>query len=217
MKIVIVGGGISGLATYLFLQKRLSTSNFRSSTSSIEITIYETYNAAKRGERSRTTARERGEGEAVVGADFVSDTIGGALGIAPNGMRVLRDLDVELFTEVTNQGYPLSHFHVQNSLGWGLASLPAIDQSTPPIHTILISRQGIWSALRERVPDHVIVRKTVSGITCGDNQHPRISFADGSPEVEADLVIGADGVRSVAQKAILGDSDKGNAYSAVYE
>lgn len=210
---MIVGGGISGLAVYLFLQKLLS-SKVQSSRSSIEVIIYETYNAAKRGDPSGTAAGEHGER---AGAGFVTETIGGALGIAPNGMRVLRDLDEGIFMEINNLGYPISHFHIQNARSWSLASFPGTDKSNPPVHTILISRQGIWGSLRERVPDHVIIRKTVSRVTYGDNQHPRVFFADGSPEVEADLVIGADGVRSVVQKAILSLSGNNNDYSAVYE
>ena len=212
MKILIVGGGISGLAVYLFLQKLLPKA--QSSRSSVEVIIYETYDAAKRDDRSGTAAEEHGER---AGAGFVTGTIGGALGIAPNGMRVLRDLDESLFVEITNKGNPISHFQVQNALGWSLASFPGTDKSTPPIHTIFISRQKFWGSLRERVPDNVIVRKTVSRVTYGDNQHPRISFTDGSPEVEADLVIGADGVRSVVQKAILKDSGQSHDYSAIYE
>lgn len=211
MKIVIVGGGISGLAVYLFIEHLLAQCD--SNKLSTEVVIYETYNAAKRGDRSGVAA-EQGE---AVNAGLVSEIIGGALGIAPNGMRVLRDLDEALYTEVINHGYPVSHFHIQNAHGWNLATFNATDKSARPIHTILISRQRIWDSLRGRVPDHVIIRKTVSNISCGDSQRPRISFVDGSQDVEADLVIGADGVRSVAQKAVLGNGSEKNGYSAVYE
>lgn len=77
------------------------------------------------------------------GAAFVSEAVGGALGIAPNGMNVLRELDESLFLAVAGQGYPVSHLHVRNAWGWNLASLPASDRGNPPLRTILVSRQGL--------------------------------------------------------------------------
>lgn len=211
MKIVIIGAGIGGLGVYLFLQKHLCKFQLsKLSLEVIEVVIYETYNAVKREAHAKNTA----EDEALEG--FVTDAVGGALGVGPNGMRVLRDLDEGLFQEVADQGYPVSHFHIQNAYGWSLANFPATDKANPPLQTILISRQALWHSLRERIPDHAIIRKTVSGVTCG-NHRPRISFTNGSPEAEADLIIGADGVRSVAKKAILGGSSEKVDYAAIYE
>lgn len=210
MKIVIVGGGISGLALYISLHKRLGKPDPR--IFPLKVVIYETYDASRRHRRAENAGEEQDEG-----TRLVSETVGGALGISPNGMRVLRDLHEDLYRAVASQGYPVSHFHVQNAYGWALGSLPAGDKGTPPLKTTLISRQGLWNCLRDYVPDHVIVRKTVSAVTCGENQHPRVAFADGSPDEEADLVLGADGVRSVAKSAVLGGRRDDGQYSAVYE
>lgn len=210
MKIVIVGGGISGLALYISLQKRLGKPH--SSDDSLEVFIYETYDASRRQYRVGSIGEEQDES-----ARLVSEAVGGALGVSPNGMRVLGDLHDDLYRAVASHGYPVSHFRIRNAYGWALGSFSAADKSTPPRQTTLISRQALWNCLRDYVPDHVIVRKTVSAVTCGKNQRPRVAFADGSPDVEADLVLGADGVRSVAKSAVLGDRGGDGQYSAVYE
>ena len=210
MKIVIVGGGISGLALYISLQKRLG--RLHPAGLAFEVVIYETYDASRR-QRRGGNAGEDLEG----GARLVSDTVGGALGVSPNGMRVLKNLSEDLYKAVASHGYPVSRFHIQNAYGWTLGSFPGGDGSSPPLETTLISRQSLRNALRDQVPDRIIVRKTVSTVTCGEDQRPRLSFADGSPDEEADLVLGADGVRSVAKKAVLGDRGDDGQYAAVYE
>ena len=210
MKIVIVGGGISGLALYIALQKYLGRPH--ASENPLEVFIYETYDASRRQSRA---------GRAGEGQDgplcFVSEAVGGALGVSPNGMRVLGDLCENLYQAVASYGYPVSCFRIRNAYGWALGNFAAADKSTPPRETFLISRQVLWDCLRDRVPDHVFIRKTVSAVTCGKNQRPRVSFADDSPDEEADLVIGADGVRSVAKSAVLRDQGEDGRYSAVYE
>lgn len=203
MKVVIVGGGIGGLSFYLFLQKLFPGS----SDSPLEILVYETYHTSHRVKNTGNSAH--GDTTALP-----PDTVGGALGIAPNGLRALRDLSPDLFTAIVDHGYAVSHFWVQSARGWNLARLPATDHGNPQLPTILISRQVLWKQLRDRVPDGAIVRRTVTGVTCAHNQRPRIRFADDSPHIEADLVVGADGVRSVVKNAVLGTSDR---YNAVYQ
>ena len=212
MKIVIVGGGISGLSVYLFLQKLIPASL----SSGLELVVYESYEARKREKGPEQELSVVGE---VKGFD--SGTVGGALGVAPNGLRVLRHLDESLYAAIVDQGYPVSEFWIQNALGWNISRLSATDTVTvnpnSQLPTVLISRQAFWNELRDRIPDCAVQRRTVSRVICANDQRPRISFADGSPDVEADLVIGADGVRSVAKSAVLSADGPTNKYNAVYE
>lgn len=210
MKIVIVGGGISGLALYIALQKHLGKPH--AGEGLLEVFIYETYDASRH--QNRMESAGEGQDEHL---RLVSEAVGGALGVSPNGMRVLGNLCEKLYQDVASHGYPVSRFRICNAHGWALGNFSAADKSTPSRETFMISRQALWNCLRDRVPDHVIIRKTVSAITCGTNQRPRVSFADDSPDEEADLVLGADGVRSVAKSVVLGDRGKDGQYSAVYE
>lgn len=130
---------------------------------------------------------------------------------------MLKQLDEDLFSDVVNHGYPVKQFNFRNCYGKSLANFPITDFADPPLHTILISRQALWDALRNRIPDSAILCKRVSGVTLGTtSQRPRIQFADGSSDGVADLIIGADGVRSVVKRAVTDDGNS-DAYPAIYE
>ena len=82
---------------------------------------------------------------------------------------------------------------------------------------MLISRQRLWDCLREHVPDSAVAdRKVVSGVVHDKDHRPVVQFTDGSPDLDADLIIGADGVRSVVKKSVTGDG-KVDEYPAIYE
>lgn len=82
---------------------------------------------------------------------------------------------------------------------------------------MLISRQRLWDCLREHVPDKAIAdRRTVSRVIYSQNQRPVIQFADGSPDLGADLVIGADGVKSVVKRLVTDDGNS-DEYPAAFE
>lgn len=206
MKIIIVGGGIGGLSSYLFLKKLLSSA--LPNDTLLQICIYESHEAPKRQHRLQSH---------VSAPNSFAQGVGGALGIAPNGLRVIKDLDEDLFYDVVKQAYSVSQFKFQSRQGWSLADFPMTDAREPPLHTILTSRQGIWDCLRDRVPDDDVVCKRVIQVIPGTgSERPRACFADGSPDLEADLIVGADGVRSVVKRAITGDGKKDD-LPAIYE
>ena len=197
MKIIIVGAGISGLTTYLFLKKHLPLALLQNVP--IEITIYEKHQAA--AEKGHTSG---------------STTVGGALGLVPNGLHVLQDLNEELFKKIVAKGYSCSHFCMRNSYGCTLARFPTVDHGPPPMYTVMIGRQDFWQCLREAVPDEAIVHANLLEVTSEQAQRARLKFADGTPDVEADLIIGADGVRSIVKRSVTGDG-KTDHYQPTYE
>jgi 2-polyprenyl-6-methoxyphenol hydroxylase-like FAD-dependent oxidoreductase len=190
LKIAIVGAGISGLSTYLFLKKHLPVSLPN------EILIYETYPCPSRKQRELSS-------EDAVTRDAAS-FIGGGLGVAPNGMQILRELDPEVHDAIVAQGYPVIRFQIKSSHNWTLGSMPTVDVNNQPPEVMIMSmRQGVWDCLREKVPEEVIqAGKAVSKVEQGPNIKPILCFADGTSSDEFDLVIGADGVRSVVRNAV---------------
>ena len=67
-----------------------------------------------------------------------------------------------------------------------------------------------------RVPDGAIVTKRISKVVANAGGRNTISFADGSPAIEADLVIGADGLKSVAKHALFPEAEE-DPYPPHYE
>ena len=193
MKIAIVGAGISGLSLYLFLRKYIPA------LQEDDITIYETHPAPRRKhEQANTFGQSLADGASFIGA---------GLGIAPNGMRILRKLNPQIHDAAVAQGYPVPRFQFKNAYNQVLGSMPSVDVTQgEPEHMVMTSRQGFWNCLRDVVPDEALhcgnrVAK-VHGLESGKYV---VEFKDGSKTIEYDLVIGADGVKSVVKKAVLGD------------
>ena len=206
MKIVIIGAGISGCAMYLELQKHLL--NFGSE--SHEIVIYEAYNTDV-----NTTADNRKE-------DVTHSStllVGGGLGIASNGLRVLQRLDDSLLRDVVSGGYAVSSSNLKSKNGSLLMTLKSSASGSPDspgMNMVMSSRDTFWRCLRARVPDAHIINKRIEKIVAHPDGRNNIFFVDGSPSEEADLVIGADGVRSTAKRALFPDT-KEDPYPPQYE
>src|SRR5207248_7188203 len=87
---------------------------------------------------------------------------------------------------------------------WTLATLPIKSRDEPPLTCVMIARQALWNCLRVNVPDSAIITKKVSAVVRkAGEQKNIIKFADGSADEECDLIIGADGLRSVVRRAIF--------------
>jgi 2-polyprenyl-6-methoxyphenol hydroxylase-like FAD-dependent oxidoreductase len=204
MKIIIVGAGISGLTTYLFFTKLLPSDPAHPH----QITVYESHHP-----RASNTALQ--DADISIASLTASTTIvGGGLGIQPNGMRVLRELNQELHDKVVAQGFPVERYTFKNAWGWTLSYMRGHDGRNPPERSVMSSREGIWKVLRDAVPDEAIVYRHVSGVSTDASGKPMVSFTDGSPDVQADILIGADGVWSKVKEAVLEDKQK---YRPIYE
>ncbi|KAJ5242508.1 uncharacterized protein N7469_000835 [Penicillium citrinum] len=213
MKIVIVGAGISGCAAYLSLQKHLP----QSAGDTHSYKIYEAYDTLR-----DTTFRERADAasgeESTRSATLV---VGGGLGIGPNGLNVLKRLDESLFRDAVRSGYPYSNFKIKSAYGWTLMDVAATaDVNGQTMNSVAMSRHSIWKALRDRVPDDVIVNKKVARVIPRGSSSGKhlIEFTDGSESVEADLVLGADGLKSTVKCALF-DAEAGgqDPYPPQYE
>ncbi|CAM1508676.1 Fc.00g055240.m01.CDS01 [Cosmosporella sp. VM-42] len=206
MKIVIIGAGIAGCAVYLELRKHLPELS--------SVTIYEEYSTVE-----DVTADQREQGP------IHSSTllVGGGLGIAPNGLGVLQRLDEGLLREVTCGGYVSSHSNLKNKNGNLLMRIepngPRSGSDADPapyMHTVACSRHSLWRCLRTRIPNDHIMNKRVLNIVANAQGKNVVHFVDGSDPVEADLVIGADGVRSTTKRALFPESTQ-DPYPPHYE
>lgn len=177
MKIVIVGAGISGCATYHFLNKHLPQPECH------QYTIYESH---------ATSA----DAPVRLGS-------GGWLGIGPNGLKVLKCLDEQIWLDVLRGGYSYAEFQLKKSDGQTLWQSAATGEKR--MSSVVLSRDLFWRRLMERIPSHVIVNKRVSRVLPNPKGRHIVEFADGGDSIEADLVIGADGLKSVVKRSIFAD------------
>lgn len=214
MKIVIIGAGIAGCTAYLELQKHLPKPS--DSETNHEITIYEAYNTDL-----DVTPAQRQKTEETHSSTLI---VGGGLGVAPNGLNILRRLDEDLLKDVVRAGYVVSTSNLKSKDGCILMSVKPtgpkpqskITDDPERMHMVACSRHALWKALRARIPNEHILNRRVKEVVSHGYEKNIVRFADGSPEVEADLVIGADGVKSTAKRALFPDAQR-DPYPPQYE
>ncbi|PWY68009.1 FAD/NAD(P)-binding domain-containing protein, partial [Aspergillus sclerotioniger CBS 115572] len=207
MKIVIVGGGISGCVAYLALRKHLPRPP--PPAEDHEFTIYEAYDANTNHDRSEQDTHSS------------TPIIGGGLGIAPNGLHVLERLDSDLLHEIVQGGYMVDHSNVKTKHGHLLmrlsSSTACLSPNNPlPMHLLGTSRHNLWQALHRRIPEDIIINKRVVKVTPNTTGPKTLTFADDSPPVSADVVIGADGLKSITKRALFPEATE-DPYSPHYE
>ncbi|KAK0464734.1 uncharacterized protein EV420DRAFT_1618490 [Desarmillaria tabescens] len=176
MKVIIVGGGIGGLATYHALHTYLP--------SNTTIKVYESYPSP----------------------NTVTSGIGGGIGIVPNGLRALNAISPASVLYLRAHGNVCPYFVIRNENGTTLGQLRSVDDR------ILLPRASVHESLLLEIPDGVAEwgRKVVEVKETTDAA--QVVFEDGMVET-CDLVVGADGVKSVCRQALIGKE----AYQARYD
>ncbi|KAK4444808.1 hypothetical protein QBC34DRAFT_178708 [Podospora aff. communis PSN243] len=199
MHIIITGGGIAGLATYLSLTKSLPPSI------PYTITLYESHRP-----RSTPSPSQHHTFDSLSASTAI---VGGGLGVSPNGMRVLRSLSPSLHAAVSSQGFPCEHFVFMGENGWTLGVQRTGDQGGYEGHEgreevcVSSSREGLWRCLMREVGEGAVRYRKVVGVEVrGDGGKKVVRFEDGGSE-ECDVLVGADGVRSVVRGALFGDGE----------
>lgn len=217
MKIIIVGGGIAGLSTYLHIRKYLPDLD------SHTVNIFESHSP-----HSKRPSSTRPDQSSQLNLDVFSEstaTVGGGLGISPNGMRVLHDLDPGLHARVVAQGFPAENFIFKGANGWTLGIQPTSDrkfraESESAEVCVASSRHGLWETLlrytEEKYGDDIVRYRNIVRVERLESGRVSVRWAgqEGNEACEdADLVIGADGVKSVVRKALFGGEKE---YDPVY-
>ena len=205
MKIVIVGAGVSGLATYLQLRKLLP-----SALHPLTIIVYEPHEFRGSNRRSAPT-QSSGEEKSLTDSTTV---VGNTIGLAANAVRLLKSIDPRLYDILKARGYVSKSYTFRTARGHTLAVTSTGDKECPEEYTISCPRHVLWECLHEVVGEDKIECRKVIGVDLS-GEKPVVKLADGGEE-EADLVIGADGVRSIVKKAIFGQDDESK-YAPHYE
>ena len=204
MKIIIVGAGVSGLSTYLQLCKVLPASD------SHTILVYES-------QEPRESVPSATSTELPPKAEDLTDStavVGNSIGLGPSSVRLLKYIDKRLYNLFKAQGYVNHSYTFKTARGHTLAVTSTGDKGSPEEYTISCPREGLRQCLHQVVgEDKIRYRKVIEVALTG--KKPCVKFADGGEE-DTDLLVGADGVRSVVKKAIFGQDDDGK-YAPRYE
>ncbi|KAL2796315.1 hypothetical protein BJX66DRAFT_349833 [Aspergillus keveii] len=192
MKIIIIGGGISGCTAYLQFRKNIPGEHV--------ITIYEAYDT------HIDTTNENRDGETYSSTLVV----GGGLGLFPNGLNVLKRLDEDILRDIVRGGYPIAHQDLRSKNGTLLMRMDSTadtEHDGRKMHLLGTSRHSLWRNLRLRIPDSDIQTKRVTKVVANPDGRNIVYFTDDSPPAEADLVIGADGIKGITKRAIFPDME----------
>ena len=177
MKIIIIGAGLAGIVSYLHLRKHLPPDT--------EITILE---------------RHASEAQ-----NAAPSTFAGALGVGPNGMRVLRQLDPTLHARVQAAGAEVRQFELRTAGGWSLGLWPAGSGDVVKQGTVMIVRRQLWEILKEELGAEVVKE----GVKVMEVRQEGEVILEGGERIKADLIIGADGFRSISRAAVIDEGEKG--------
>jgi len=131
--------------------------------------------------------------------------IGGGLQIAPNGMRVLSQLD--LAEPLRTSGIESDEFCFEDQSGRVMACIPNGPSSRYGLPAIFISRSVLHAKLlreinRQDIPIHY--SKRLRGVT-SSAYSVAAEFADGS-SAEGSILVGADGIHSQTRRVVFPDT-----------
>lgn len=130
--------------------------------------------------------------------------IGAGLSLMPNGLNCLDAIHPGIVNKLKQAGSQNSQFNLKKSTGEAIASQPSkmMQQYGQPMVNIRWSR--LQEILAEALPADIIhLNCRCIGFEQSD-RHVKVNFADRN-SVEADLLIGADGLNSVVRQVLFDD------------
>lgn len=130
--------------------------------------------------------------------------VGAGIGLRPSSMDQFRQWGI--FDAIADVTSPSDFFEILTATGHPIMkdSWPGMDEYTPKTHTHLIHRNDFIQALLGVLPEGMVkVGHKLEKIEDHGN-HATLTFASGTT-VDADLVVGADGIRSTVREQLFSD------------
>jgi 2-polyprenyl-6-methoxyphenol hydroxylase-like FAD-dependent oxidoreductase len=209
MKIIIIGAGLSGLTTALALHKYVAPKP--PDNEPLEIKIYDESTVKPSGtveyswrdhsdirNQQHQHQQHRHQQNQAGGKQ---KNQGAAISLQSNAFKVLRELDCDLADRVHASGLPTKGFTWKSRGDWVLGR--------EDLEACLISRPAVIEILMEALLERGIEfeYRSVREVEIREGKRPVVRFL-GVGEEAADLVVGADGIRSVVRKSLFGDGEE---------
>jgi 2-polyprenyl-6-methoxyphenol hydroxylase-like FAD-dependent oxidoreductase len=149
--------------------------------------------------------RDRGHDVTVLERATNLTAIGAGIGLQCNAVRALRALG--LADEILDLGVPIERYEYVDTRGRGIAGWPQGDigrKLGEP--TVVVHRAQLQAALLSRLPEAVIrLGARCTGYVEADDGVT--VTLEGGETVRGDVLVGADGLRSVVRAQLLGDAE----------
>lgn len=132
--------------------------------------------------------------------------VGGGLGLLPNGLRSLDNIEPGIVEEIKNSGCHVRQSVLKNTQGETIRTAPVnrFDKYGFPLITVWWWR--LQQILASKLPtDSIHLNHRCTGFS-QDDTGVDIYF-DGKETIHADLLIGADGIKSAVRAKLIGDGE----------
>ncbi|WP_299486718.1 NAD(P)/FAD-dependent oxidoreductase [Acaryochloris sp. IP29b_bin.137] len=131
--------------------------------------------------------------------------IGAGVTLSPNGIRSLAAIDADIVQQLKQQGSQLNRFRIRTARGWPILNQPVKDEDydQPFLAVRWFSLQEI---MRAKLPPEILHLHHQLIHFDQTQQSVNLSFANGETAT-VDLLIGADGIRSIVRKQLFGLED----------
>ncbi|QYB02673.1 FAD-dependent monooxygenase [Rhodococcus sp. USK10] len=132
--------------------------------------------------------------------------VGAGIGLRPSTMDRFRQWGI--FDAIAKVSSPSDYFEILTATGEPIMkeSWPGMDEYTVETHTHLIHRGDFIEALVSVLPDGMVELGHKLATVDDRGERSLLTFTNGTT-AEADLVVGADGIKSVVRRQLFGDNE----------
>ena len=130
--------------------------------------------------------------------------VGAGIGLRPSSMHQFRQWGI--FDAIASVTSPSDYFEILTAEGHSIMKdqWPGMDDYEPKTHTHLVHRNDFIQALLGVLPDGMVKTNHKLETIVDNGDTATLRFANGET-VEADLVVGADGIRSTVREQLFSD------------
>lgn len=131
--------------------------------------------------------------------------IGAGVTLSPNGVRSLAAIDADIVQQLKKQGSQLNRFRIRTARGWPILNQPVKDDDYDQPF-LAIRWFSLQETMRAKLPPETLHLN--HQLICFEQNQQSVTLSfDNGETTTVDLLIGADGIRSVVRRQLFGLED----------